>query len=119
MVSYEEALKLHEELHKKGVFLGNSIKDHLNNIIELVDIYNVKSVCDYGCGKAHCWIKTNLKETLGLDEVILYDPCYEIYKKFPDKKVDMIICTDVMEHIPEDSVDYEFKRIFYLTDLVI
>lgn len=47
MISYEEALKLHEELHKKGVFLGNSIKDHLNNIIELVDIYNVKSVCDY------------------------------------------------------------------------
>jgi hypothetical protein len=119
LVSYEEALKLHEELHKKRVFLGNSIKDHLNNIIELVDIYNVKTICDYGCGKAHCWIKMNLKETLGLDEVLLYDPCYEIYKKFPDKKVDMVICTDVMEHIPEDSVDYELKRIFDLTDGVI
>jgi hypothetical protein len=119
LISYEEALKLHEELHEKNFFLGNSIKDHLNNIIELVDIYNVKTVCDYGCGKARCWIKMNLKETLDLDEVLLYDPCYEIYKNFPDKKVDMIICTDVMEHIPEDSVDYELKRIFDLTDGVI
>ena len=43
--------------------------------------------------------------------VYRYDPAIPEFAEMPVDKVDLVICTDVMEHIPEDDVDALFATI--------
>ena len=72
-----------------------------------------KKVLEYGCGKAYYYkekfkiqgkIVPPLKEYWGVN-INLYDPCYEKFSKFPKAKVDLSICIDVLEHIPQEDID--------------
>lgn len=85
-------------MHKAKLFNGDSLKLYLPYIKELIKQYDCKSLLDYGCGKAKCHKKPLTKS------VTLYDPYYEPYSKLPEGRFDMVICTDVMEHISEKEV---------------
>jgi SAM-dependent methyltransferase len=59
-----------------------------------------RKVLDYGCGHADSlsFIKGNFKR-------YKYDPAIEEYSKLPEgEHFDIIICTDVMEHIPVQGI---------------
>jgi len=46
-----------------------------------------------------------------------YDPAYPPFsKKPPDIKFDIVTCCDVLEHVPEDSIDYVLDDIKKYTD---
>lgn len=69
------------------------------------------TVLDYGCGDATHWhrrvlAKQSLPEIMGLklSGFYRYDPCYSRFSKKPEGKFDFIICSDVLEHIPEEEV---------------
>lgn len=108
--------KQYKEMHKKGIFSGASLRPHIKDIKGLVDKHEVKSLLDYGCGGASVHMTERLAEQVGL-----YDPYREYYSKRPQRKFDMVICTDVMEHVPEDNVDevltdidnYALKVVFF------
>ena len=52
-----------------------------------------------------------MQELCNLDSFDLYDPAYPKYNKLSKKKYDIVVCTDVMEHIAEQDIDYVLKDI--------
>lgn len=114
MVTYDQAIELHRKLHEgdSKIFGGYSLTKHLTALKLSVSSMGIETVCDYGCGKAYGWIIDGYAELIGVKEVYLYDPCVQIYSELPSKNYDMIVCTDVLEHVPEESVQSVLSNIF-------
>lgn len=121
--SLNDIYKVYKDTHeqKPHFFRGYSIVAHLPEIARLVQVSNIKTVLDYGCGKAEAWEQYKLVRMLNLDEVTLFDPGVERYATKPKKQSDLVVCIDVMEHVPEHLVDeviddicnYSKKAIFF------
>jgi hypothetical protein len=47
-----------------------------------------------------------------VDFVRCYDPSYPPYSKRPDETFDAVICTDVLEHCPEDDLEWIIADLF-------
>lgn len=129
---YLELGELYKQLHSEGekslnltpeeTFQGISLAPQLTKIKNGISLTSSKTLLDYGCGKALAWLpssflevnslKITTKEFLELDEVYLYDPGYEPYSTEPTKKYDAVICTDVLEHIPELDIKWFINELF-------
>jgi SAM-dependent methyltransferase len=88
---YAESLK---KLHESKAF-GNRANIP-TEVIRCIEEYNIQSILDFGCGKGN--VVTALKETYPNLKVYGYDPGREGFDALPDN-VDMIISTDVLEHV--------------------
>ena len=118
---YYELINSYKKLHKeKGKFQGISLIPLVPTLINITKENNCKTLLDYGCGKAVPYMKKKCKELgirrpiqelCNLDSFDLYDPAYPKYNKLYNKKYDIVICTDVMEHIAEQDIDYVLKDI--------
>ena len=117
---------LHEE---EGKFKGISLAPLVPTLIHVTKENNCKTLLDYGCGKAIPYDKDRCKEVglrnpvqelCNIESFDLYDPAYEKYAELPDKKYDIVVCTDVLEHVPEEDlgwvadelIDYAKKLLF-------
>ena len=133
---YKELVTQYQILHTKGLkdrpgnafFNGISLAVHIERLTKLMLLEGVKSLLDYGCGKALLYDDMKYKEMpidengqvlskplsklWQLDYFSLYDPAYEKYSKLPKGKYDAVICTDVIEHIDEKDVDWILDEIF-------
>ena len=134
---YKELVTQYQILHTKGLkdrpgnafFNGISLAVHIERLTKLMLLEGVKSLLDYGCGKALLYDDMKYKEMpidkngqvlpkplsklWQLDYFSLYDPAYEKYNKLPKGKYDAVICTDVIEHIDEKDVDWILDEIFF------
>ena len=118
---YYELINSYKKLHKeKGKFQGISLIPLVPTLINITKENNCKTLLDYGCGKAVPYMKKKctelgirkpIQELCNLDSFDLYDPAYPKYNKLYNKKYDIVICTDVMEHIAEQDIDYVLKDI--------
>ena len=82
---------LNEELHRTNLAYGVGGKRHVQMVLDLVATMKSPSVLDYGCGK-------------GLLAQALPFPIWEYDPAIPGKTesprpADLVICTDVLEHI--------------------
>lgn len=105
-------------------FAGISLMPHVKTIQALVQQFGIRSVLDYGAGKATFYAKkifpaadgksqVALKDFWGVDEIRLYDPGYAPLATLPvGEKFDAVVCTDVMEHIPEEDMDWIIDELF-------
>lgn len=102
-----ESYEVYKQTHEKypDYFAGFSIMEYVFEIGDLIKKSNITSVLDYGCGKARAWKQYNLKQLWKLHDVKLFDPGVEEYAIKPLTGCDLVICTDVMEHVPEHLVD--------------
>ena len=108
---------IHQEENK---FKGISLTPLVPTLINITKENNCKTLLDYGCGKALPYDKDRCKE-VGLLKPVqelcniksfdLYDPAYEKYATLPDKKYDIVVCTDVLEHIAEQDLDWVLTEI--------
>lgn len=131
--NYFEIIEKYKKFHTKGTnklsgsktFLGYSLVKWVYKIKEIILINNSKTIIDYGCGKAYLYNQQiavsdktykNVKEFWKLKEAYLYDPAVEKYSQEPKKKADGIICTDVIEHIPEEDVFIFIDNLFKLSE---
>ena len=91
---------VYTEIHRKTPFGKRSkIPKDLKKFIDRV---NPSSILDFGCGKGNL-VKT-LKEDYPDKQVFGYDPANPEYdKEVPC--VDMIISTDVLEHVEPEHID--------------
>ena len=104
MVEVEQTLlDQYKQMHRDGAFKGLSLRPHLNDITRLVMKHNPRSILDYGCGKAELYTALNLRERWQA-MVYLYDPAVPEFATKPKGLFDGVICTDVLEHIPEEEV---------------
>ena len=111
--------KTHEQ-HPE-YFAGYSLMEYVFEIGQLIKTSNIKTVLDYGCGKAKAWKDHDLQRLWKLDYVSLYDPGVSQFANKPNARYDLVICVDVMEHVPEHLVDevladiqkYAAKAVFF------
>lgn len=137
---YLELQTMYRHLHQKGeeslgtapedTFRGFSIKPQLARIKSLIARTGADTVLDYGCGKGQQYEPREIMGDNGevwpsvidcwdIGEVVCYDPCYEPYNKLPQGKFDGVICTDVLEHCPEQDMPWIIEEIFsYATRFV-
>ncbi len=108
----------YKELHKSNKNYGNSSLKYLEQISLMIDFLNPKTILDFGCGKG------SLVEAISRKypeiEVFGYDPAIPERTELPNKKIDFIINTDVLEHIPEaelpeivDSISKISQNVFF------
>jgi hypothetical protein len=104
----------YKELHKQETFYEESATTlHKESIGQYINVSGSKTILDYGCGKAVQYFKENIHNEYFYGIMpSLYDPAIEEYSNLPNGKFDMVICTDVLEHIEEADVPYVIKEIY-------
>lgn len=109
MLITEEYKKLNAELHETNELYGTSGHKYAPVVADLVKKLHTKDVLDYGCGK--CTLKKSLAGVCG---VKTYDPALPEHMDLPSP-ADIVVCTDVMEHIEPDCLDAVLTHIKDLT----
>ena len=106
---YELYLEMAKQTHQNpNTWTGSHLRDyHIGAISELIQQQGIKTVLDYGCGKA----LFHQKEW----NATLYDPAVPEYSNEPTGKFDLVICTDVLEHIPEEDIPRIVQQLKDLT----
>lgn len=82
---------------------------------DLADTFEARSILDYGCGKGA------LKTALALDtdiDIREYDPAIPGKTALP-APADLVVCTDVLEHIEPDCIDAVVAHLKGLTRHVL
>jgi len=112
MTINENMIKLLNKMHlNDNIFPGSSLIRHIPHIDKFIRQYNIKSMLDYGCGKA--------KHHPPQWNAALYDPGYPPFSEKPTGKYEMVISTDVLEHVEEEYVEEVLTEIFnYATKFV-
>lgn len=107
MLISENYKNLNEELHSRNPTYGRSGAKNAEYVIELSDKYATRDILDYGCGKG------TLNENLPFS-IKQYDPAVLKHSARP-VPADIVVCTDVMEHIEPECLDEVIKDIASLT----
>lgn len=106
-MSKQYLIEQYRILHETGVY-GNtsgSLKDFIRPFVKAL---KPKSILDYGCGQS---LLLDMLSPETNAELYKYDPAIEKHKTLVSQKMDMVICTDVLEHIPEDDLDGALETI--------
>ena len=129
---YRELLALYARMHVEGetrlgipaaqTFPGSSLAPHISRIKALIDEAGAKTLLDYGAGKGTQYrpqpvmvdgrqVADGVAEYWDV-EVQCYDPGYAEYGKLPKGTFDGVVCTDVLEHCPEEDLAWIVDEIF-------
>lgn len=98
----EDLIAQYREVHK-GKIYGQTSELLTGYILRQVAFLPPpKSILDYGCGQARTvdWLAKIFDAT-----AYRYDPGLPDFATLPDVRADLVICTDVMEHIPLEDID--------------
>jgi hypothetical protein len=137
---YQELIGQNRQLHLEGnpaqnlsapdAFPGKSLFRQLPRIRNLIRATQSTSMLDYGCGKGMQYqvgkffiddqaINETVQDYLNVDYIYRYDAAYPPYTVLPEGRFDAVICTDVLEHCPEDDLPWIVEELFaYSTKLV-
>lgn len=110
-------------MKEKQVFDGGGKQRILPLIKQSIEKYDAIRVLDYGCGYGNDWHmrlvpdgkgkKITTPELFGEKLVGFhrYDPAYHLYSADPPGLFNLIICTDVMEHVLMKDIPEVLKHI--------
>lgn len=102
----ENLKKVYTDIHKNTSFGKRAkIPDYLK---EFIDTATPKSLLDFGCGKGNL-VKV-LQEVYPSITILGYDPANPEFDT-PISEVDMIISTDVLEHVERESINDVIKML--------
>lgn len=113
----EREIAQYRAMHASGkVFRGASIKNHAEAIAELVARHQPAALLDYGSGKGSQYSEWNVQEAWGGMVPTCYDPGVAGIDAKPAGRFDGVICTDVIEHMPPETVERDYlEAIGYAT----
>tara|TARA_X000000368_G_scaffold414855_1_gene405482 strand:- start:1138 stop:1812 length:675 start_codon:yes stop_codon:yes gene_type:complete len=134
---YLKNIDFYKEIHKKGyqskkghfvnnvdAYHGGSTREFAKVIKKIIEKNQIKNMLDYGCGKGFFYDNSfylkdekiePLKKFWNID-IDLYDPCYKKYSHLStDKIYDLIICIDVLEHVPRQDINWLLNKIFAIS----
>lgn len=116
-MSNSDYLEQYKILHKRGGYGMSSTREDLFEIIErVVEKEKPSSILDYGCGQST--LMDVLSEKEYVKNVYRYDPAIPAYSYSHVHSVDLIICTDVLEHIPREYLYSVLYEIHHLSNIV-
>jgi 2-polyprenyl-3-methyl-5-hydroxy-6-metoxy-1,4-benzoquinol methylase len=100
--TYHDHIEAYQEIHATRHYGSSATELHLQTVAKVVRELQPRSILDYGCGRsdivAHFWLD-------GARRIERHDPAIPALKKMPVGQFDLVLCCDVMEHIPMASVD--------------
>lgn len=118
----EELIEQYRILHANGsgAFEGRSLLPNAWHVRELMLDHPTQTILDYGCGAGIQYSRYRLQDWLGVMPT-LYDPAVPAFAAKPQGQFDGVICSDVMEHLPESALeevveeicDYARKWVFF------
>lgn len=91
----DEYRALNRKAHEEATGYGTGGYKHLDAVLRLAEQYGAETVLDYGCGQATLYKHARRVSPLKFSN---YDPALEQYSAEP-APADMVVCTDVLEHI--------------------
>jgi hypothetical protein len=130
---FTELLDQYQAMHREGdtrhglpaaqTFDGRSLPRQAQRIRSVIAKTGAKSILDYGCGKATQYrpakIMENgvarwnsIQEYWGVESIACYDPGYEPFGRLPEGKFDGVVCTDVLEHCPQEDLEWIVAELF-------
>lgn len=130
---YRELQQLYRQMHEQGetflgippdqTFPGKSLLPQAARIKRLIETTGALTILDYGSGKGQQYEPTQVTDGNGgmwpgvldywdVDEVVCYDPCYAAYSSLPEGTFDGVVCTDVLEHCPEEDMEWIIRELF-------
>ncbi len=138
---YTELLACYRSMHMQGfdrvvgdqkvfvppdeAFPGNELPKFAQPIKNLLNSSGSKTVLDYGSGKGkqyECEIRTvagevypNMQAYWEVDDIVCYDPALPDRDTLPSSAFDTVVCTDVLEHVPEEDTVWVLNEIFSLS----
>jgi hypothetical protein len=128
-----ELTALYRRMHLEGesflkipagkVFPGESLPPQAARIKRLIARTGSLSILDYGSGKGRQYdkgtlrlpdgsIAGNIQDYWDVDYVQCYDPSYPPLSRVPQGKFDGVISTDVLEHCPEEDLEWIVEELF-------
>lgn len=96
-------------LHAQPKGYGGRGDKWADGVIGLLKKYDAKSVLDYGCGQGT--LGNVLKKLKGI-VVYEYDPAIPGKEECPNLLADLVVCTDVLEHIEPDRLGVVIDHLF-------
>ena len=99
---------LNAELHRTRRDYGRRGGRHAARVLQLLNKFNASTVLDYGAGKG------GLKAALPDVDVREYDPAIPGKDTSPEP-ADILVCTDVLEHIEPECLDDVLSELARLT----
>jgi hypothetical protein len=96
----EEYRQLNRLLHESGEQYGVFGWRHAQRVLDVRDETGSDTVLDYGCGKGT--LKSSLSNPEWLRE---YDPAVPGKDARPTEQSDLVVCTDVLEHVEPQLID--------------
>jgi hypothetical protein len=133
--TYKELLRVYADVHVGGLpevreselFDGISLYPHISDIGELARKTGSRSILDFGSGKGRLYRErrfdladgTRIDTVQGhwqVNEIVCYDPGVAEFSAYPQRRFDGVVCTDVLEHIPEDDIDWFLRDLFALAE---
>lgn len=97
MLISDEYRKQNQDMHKDHGMFGNGGSVWAGPLTEVCERYKTQDVLDYGCGKGSLAkaMKFKIRE---------YDPAVP-GKDSPPEPADVVVCTDVLEHIEPEHLE--------------
>lgn len=109
----EQNRLLHEQALAAGKRWGDTGWTHADEILKFIPEINAESILDYGCGQGQ--LKLEIEKRGSNIRVYEYDPAIP-EKSIPNcTRCDLIVCTDVMEHIEPEKVINVLAHIYGLS----
>lgn len=100
---YADHVALYAQMHLERHYGGSSTELHLEDAAKVVRAVSPASILDYGCGRsdlvAHFWRD-------GKRRIARFDPAIPQFQVVPAGRFDLVLCCDVMEHVPMAWCDY-------------
>ncbi len=129
---YRELNALYRRLHVEGernldlppekTFAGDVLPYHATRIKRLIDGTGASSILDYGSGKGKqyesAFVTVDgrrfdcIQDYWDVDFVQCYDPSYAPFSVLPDGTFGGVVCTDVLEHCPEEDMSWIVEEMF-------
>lgn len=107
-----EMLRQNKLLHgnKKDKFGGSGHKQ-ADRVFEFIKEIGARDMLDYGCGK--CTLRKQLKKMRAKVAIHEYDPAVKGRDARPVGPFDLVVSTDVMEHVEPEFVQNVLKDIYH------
>lgn len=97
-------------------FRGLSVLKYQDELAAIVCATGAVTLLDYGCGLGQQYTDHHLHERLGVPMPALYDPGVVGLETKPQGRFDGVICSDVLEHVPERLVENVIAECFDYAD---
>jgi hypothetical protein len=135
---YRRLLEQYRQMHQNGevhlgippelTFAGESLRAQAAHIKRLIRRTQSKSLLDYGSGKGRQYDLQRIVDPedgvdypdiasyWGISVLRCYDPAYTRFSELPSGTFDGVICTDVLEHCPEEDIGWILGELFAYSD---